>query len=302
MRKSESPFSGLILIRLLSFILVMGLLSACSGGLLDPKGPIGDAQRSILLNSFVIMLFVVVPVIVLTLAFAWWFRASNSRAKYSPEWVYSGRIEFIVWAIPALVVMFLGGIAWVGSHDLDPWVPIESDKQTVEVQVISLDWKWLFIYPNEGVASVNELIVPAARPVHFSLTSATVMNSFFVPQLGSQIYTMAGMESQLYLQAHEPGEFDGLSAQFSGEGFPDMHFKMRAVSEYDYVTWLRNIQASGERLDTTAYWALHEPGVERQPRFYGAVEPGLFHSVMMQSHTLPKPKDGAVSPVGTHSH
>lgn len=278
------------------------LLCACSGGVLDPKGPIGDAQRSILLNSFVIMLFVVVPVIVLTLAFAWWFRASNTRAKYTPEWVYSGRIEFIVWAIPALVVMFLGGIAWVGSHDLDPWKPIESDRPAVEVQVVSLDWKWLFIYPDEGIASVNELVVPAATPVHFRLTSATVMNSFFVPQLGSQIYTMAGMESQLHLQADAPGEFDGLSAQFSGEGFPDMHFRLRAVGDADYAAWLGRMRGAVDKLDLSAYRTLSEPGVEKRPRFYGAVEPDLFHAVMMQSHTLPDPKPGAARPAPAHSH
>ncbi|MBO9664213.1 ubiquinol oxidase subunit II [Dokdonella sp.] len=281
------------------------LLTACGGGVLDPKGPIGDAERSILLNSFVIMLFVVVPVIVLTLAFAWWFRASNTRAKYTPEWVYSGRIEFIVWAIPVLVVLFLGGIAWVGSHDLDPWKPIDSDKPAVEVQVISLDWKWLFIYPEEGVASVNELVVPAATPVHFRLTSATVMNSFFVPQLGSQIYTMAGMESQLHLLAHAPGEFDGLSAQFSGEGFPDMHFKLRAVDAADYSVWLDRTRGTSDRLDMAAYRALSEPGVEKQPRAYGAVEADLFRNVVMQSHTLPDPPPNAgrgARPAPAHSH
>ncbi|WP_258164129.1 ubiquinol oxidase subunit II [Pseudomonas sp. 17104299] len=290
MRKSESPLLVQMGARLISCALMMGSLTACSGGLLDPKGPIGDAQRSILLNSFFIMLIVVVPVITLTLVFAWWFRASNLRAKYSPEWVYSGRIEFIVWAVPVLIVMFLGGITWVGSHKLDPWVPIESDKLALEVQVISLDWKWLFIYPDENVASVNELVVPAARPVHFSLTSATVMNSFFVPQLGSQIYTMAGMETQLYLQAYEPGEFDGFSAQFSGKGFPDMHFKVRAVNEKEYVAWVQSVRNSKARLDKKEYIDLYEPSVEARLRFYGSVEPGLFHSVMTQPHTLAKPE------------
>jgi len=266
------------------------LLTACSGGVLDPKGPIGDAERSILLNSFVIMLFVVVPVIVLTLAFAWWFRASNPRAKYMPDWVYSGRIEFIVWSIPALVVMFLGGIAWVGSHDLDPWARIESKKPPVEIQVVSLDWKWLFIYPDQGIATVNELVVPAQTPLHFHLTSATVMNSFFVPQLGSQIYTMAGMESQLNLLAHAPGVFDGLSAQFSGEGFPEMRFKLRALADADYAAWIDGRRGAGDRLDAAAYRTLLQPGVEKQPRYFGAVESNLFQHILMQSHTLPAMK------------
>src|SRR4051812_2326242 len=158
------------------------------------------------------MLAIVIPTILATLAFAWWFRESNSRARYLPDWAYSGRIELVVWAIPTLVILFLGGVTWIGSYDLDPARPLSSHVKPLEVQVVSLDWKWLFIYPEQGVAAVNELVVPAGRPVHFSLTSASVMNAFFVPQLGSMIYAMNGMTTQLHLQADRPGDFYGRSS------------------------------------------------------------------------------------------
>ena len=185
--------------------LAVWLLGGCGSGVLDPQGPIAAAERIILLNATVIMLAVVLPAIGMTLAFAWWFRASNPRARHLPEWSYSGKLEFIVWSIPAMIVLFLAGIGWIGAHDLDPRKPIASDQRPVDVQVVSLDWKWLFIYPDQGVASLNQLVVPAGTPISFQLTSATVMNSFFVPQLGSQIYTMAGMITHLNLQADRPG-------------------------------------------------------------------------------------------------
>ena len=181
-------------------------LTGCSGGVLDPKGPIGASNRLILINATEIMLVIVVPTIIAALVFAWWFRASNTRARYRPGFVYSGQIELIVWSIPILVILFLGGVIWIGSHDLDPYRPIPSPKPPLQVQVVSLDWKWLFIYPEQGVASLNELVLPAGVPVHFYLTSATVMNNFFVPQLGSMIATMNGMVTQLHLQADHAGE------------------------------------------------------------------------------------------------
>ena len=179
-------------------------LSGCSG-VLDPHGPVGASERLILFDLLTIMLAIVAPVIVATLAVAWWFRASNTRAAYWPDWAFSGRLELIVWAIPALVITFLGGVAWFGSHALDPFQPLVADAKPLEVEVVSLDWRWLFIYPENGVATINELVVPVGAPVHFRPTSNGVMNSFFVPALGSQIYTMAGMTSQLNLQADAAG-------------------------------------------------------------------------------------------------
>ncbi len=263
-------------------LLLASCLAGC-GGVLDTRGPVGHAERIILLDSLAIMLAIVVPTIVATLAFAWWFRASNKRAEYLPTWAYSGRLEFIVWAIPALTVLFLGGIAWIGSHDLDPYAPLESKNAPVEIEVVSLDWKWLFIYPEAQIASVNELTVPAATPIHFRLTSGTVMNSFFVPQLGSQIYTMAGMTSQLSLLADAPGVFRGISAQFSGDGFADMHFEVHALSAPDYAAWLEKAKAAERMLDATEFAALSQPGVTAAPYTYGRVAPGFFDHVLAVS-------------------
>src|SRR6478735_8997376 len=203
-------------------------------GVLDPQGPIASAERLLLINSTAIMLVVVVPVIVATLAFAWWYRASNTRATRSLDESYEGRLEFVVWSIPALTVILLGGVIWIGSHQLDPRAPIPGESHPLRVDVVALDWKWLFIYPEQGVAAVNQLVIPAGTPVEFRLTSATVMNSFFVPQLGSQIYTMGGMTTHLSLLADKPGEYPGFSANFSGDGFSEMRFVVKSVSAADF--------------------------------------------------------------------
>ncbi len=253
-------------------------LAAC-GGVLDPAGPVGAAEKLILLDSLAIMLVIVVPTILAIGAFAWWFRASNRSATYRPDWAFSGTLELLIWAVPALVVTFLGGIAWFGSHELDPYQPLKSAAKPIEVEVVSLDWKWLFLYPDEGVAAVNQLVVPAGRPVHFRLTSSGVMNSFFVPQLGSQIYTMAGMTSQLSLQADKPGTYAGLSAQFSGRGFADMHFTVTAVSADDYAKWIATARTTGSTLDQAAFAELVRPSTDTPPAIFSAVEPGLFDRV-----------------------
>jgi len=247
---------------------------------LDPRGPVGASERLILFDALTIMLAIVVPVIVAIAGFAWWFRASNPRAFYWPEWEFSGHLELIVWSIPALVVTFLGGIAWFGSHAVDPYAPLESRNKPVEVEVVSLDWKWLFIYPDEGIASLNVLTVPVGVPVHFSLTSSGVMNSFFVPQLGSQIYTMPGMTSQVNLQADEVGNYRGISANFSGQGFSDMHFDVRVLATEAYARWLDGTRSSGDTLDTKAYLELVKPSTNDAPKSYRAVEKNLFEEIV----------------------
>ena len=254
-------------------------LGSCSEGVLAPRGPIGESERVILYDATAIMLAVVIPVIVLTIVFAWWFRASNVQARYLPTWEYSGRIEIIVWSIPMLVIGFLGGIAWIGSHDLDPPQAIDSATAPLELDVVSLDWKWLFIYPAEGVASVNRLVVPVGRPVRFHLTSATVMNSFFVPQFGSQIYTMPRMTTQLNLQADQAGVYKGFSAQFSGDGFSDMRFEVAAVPTDQFTSWVEQAKAQGRALDSAAYDALAQPSKAVEPATYAPVAEGLFESV-----------------------
>ncbi len=246
---------------------------------LDAQGPVAAADAKMMLNALGIMLAIVVPTIVAALAFAWWFRASNPRARRLPRWAYSGRIEIVVWAIPLLVITFLAGLTWIGSHELDPFRPLASKAPPLEVQVVSLDWKWLFIYPGEGVASVNELVVPAGVPLHFSLTSASVMNSFFVPQLGSMIATMNGMVTQLYLRADRPGEYYGLSTQFSGDGFSDMHFMVRALPAGRFREWVKATRRAGQALDGGAYARLAEQSANVRPFTYRAVAPDLFNDV-----------------------
>lgn len=250
-------------------------------GVLDPQGPIGAAERTILLDSTTIMLAVIVPVIVLTLAFAWWFRAGNERAIHLPDWSYSGRIEVVVWSIPTLIVGFLGGIAWLGSHDLDPRDPIPSKVPAVNVQVVSMDWKWLFIYPDQHVASVNRLVVPAGAPISFRITSATVMNSFFVPQLGSMIYAMSGMTTHLNLLADRPGTYPGLSAQFSGDGFADMRFDLVATDQQGFEDWVQTTRSGGGKLDAQSYGQLARPSSAVAPMTFGDVAPGLFDGLVM---------------------
>jgi cytochrome o ubiquinol oxidase subunit 2 len=258
------------------------LLAGCSGGVLEPQGPIGAANIQILLNALAIMLMIVVPTIIGVLVFAWWFRASNTRARYQPGFVYSGRIELIVWAIPLLVILFLGGVIWIGAHDLDPFKPIETQEKPVEVQVVSLDWKWLFVYPELGVASVNDLVLPVKAPVHFSLTSASVMNMFFVPQLGSMVATMHGMVTQLWLQADQTGELYGQSSQFSGDGFAGMNFIVHAVPPDGFQQWLGTARQTGPALDAAGYLALLQPSQNVTPFTYRMVAAHLFDDIANQ--------------------
>jgi cytochrome o ubiquinol oxidase subunit II len=262
------------------------LLTACNWALLDPRGPVGHTERTVLIDSLAIMLAIGVPTILATFACAWWFRASNARARYRPDWEFSGAIELVVWSIPCMVIILLGGVAWLSSHELDPAQPIEAHpssprREPLEIQAVSLDWKWLFIYPHEEVASVNELVVPAGVPLHFSLTSASVWNTFFVPQLGSMIYTMNGMRTQLYLRADEPGTFRGMSAHFSGDGFADMHFPVRSVSVEEFTAWSKSTRGAGPTLDAAAYTALARQGTV-PPSIYGSVTAGLFDEVVTQ--------------------
>lgn len=274
---------------LLAVVLIgAATLGGCTEGVLDPKGPIALAERQILLNALGIMLAIVIPVILATLGVAFWFRASNQRARYRPNFAYSGRLEMLVWSIPAMTVFLVGGVAWVGSHDLSPRKPIVSTVRPLgvtvrplRVQVASLDWKWLFIYPDQGVASVNQLTIPVGTPVSLELTSSGVMNSFFVPQLGSQIYTMAGMITRLHLQADHAGTYRGFSAQFSGDGFSDMHFDADAVPDEKFAQWLDAARSAGPELDAKTYADLAKPSAAVAPFTYRAVAPGLFDSIMV---------------------
>ena len=255
-------------------------LGGCSEGVLDPKGPIAAAERQILFNSLGIMLAIVIPTILATLGVAYWFRSSNTRARYLPDFHESGRLEMLVWSIPLMTVLLVGGVAWMGAYDLDPPKPIASTVKPVRIQVVALDWKWLFIYPEEGIASVNQLTIPVSTPVSFELTSSGVMNSFWAPELGGQIYTMAGMVTRLNLQADNIGTYRGRSAQYSGAGFSSMHFTVDAVPAERFAEWVTATRSTGPMLDAQTYADLVKPSQAVAPFTYRAVAPNLFSGIV----------------------
>ncbi|MBO9171904.1 COX aromatic rich motif-containing protein [Rhizobium sp. L80/93] len=254
-----------------------------TSGIMAPEGPVAASEAKILFDATAIMLAVIVPVILGTVAFAWWFRENNIKARYRAEWTYSGHIELVVWSVPTLVVLFLAGITWLGTHELDPFKPIASDQKTLNVQAVSLDWKWLFIYPEEGVATVDHLVVPVGRPLHLSITSASVMNSLLIPQLGSQIYAMAGMVTELNLKTDHAGTFHGQSAQFSGKGFSDMVFDVQSLPPDQYNSWADAARAGGNTLDEPAYTHLADANTPRLVQTFGKVQPGLFNTIVAKS-------------------
>jgi len=247
---------------------------------LDPQGPIALAERNLLLTAVVLMLVVVIPVFIMTFLFAWRYRSSNVRARYAPSWSYSAGIDAVVWLVPALIVIALGVLLWSNTHRLDPYRPIDAAVAPLEVQVVAQDWKWLFIYPKQEIAVVNELVFPSATPLSLEITSDTVMNSFFIPALGGQIYAMAGMRTRLHLMANAPGQFAGRNAQYSGSGFADQHFVATAASQQGFDAWVAKAKQSPSKLDGSAYHALAEPRRAHPVTYYSAVEPGFFDAII----------------------
>lgn len=264
------------------------LLAGCHLALFDPKGDIGMQERHLIVLSLGIMLAVVIPVIALTLFFFWRYRATNTRATYAPDWAHSTPIEVVVWTIPCIIVAFLGVLIWRTTHSLDPYRALPSNVPSVRVQVVALNWKWLFIYPDQGIATVNELVIPANTPIDFDLTADSIMNSFFIPRLGSQVYAMAGMQTQLHLIANEPGTYAGQSAAFSGSGFSDMHFQAKAVTDAEFHQWLKDVKASPLKLTRNGYHSLAEPSHGYEPTVYAEVDPSLYHAVLHQFMAAPK--------------
>jgi cytochrome o ubiquinol oxidase subunit II len=250
--------------------------------ILDPQGPIGAAEKTILIDSIAIMLAIVIPTIIAIFAFAWWFRHSNTRATYLPNWEYSGRIELVVWSIPALTVILLSGVAWIGAHELDPAKPIQGTGAPITIQVVSLDWKWLFIYPDQRIATVNTLTVPVGAPLNFQLTSGSVMNAFFIPQLGGMIYTMNGMTTRLGLRADEVGDYQGLSSHFSGDGFPDMLFDVHVVPQNEFSDWASKTVHSDQALNADSYKELAKQSVPKNKTLYRLEDPELFLGIATQ--------------------
>ena len=256
--------------------LAMLTLSGRAEGVLDPWGPVGATQRQLLYECVGVMLIVVVPVIVLTLAFAWWFRASNRRAVYRPDWSYSGKVEFSIWIIPLLIVLFLAAVAWVSAHELDPYRPLQGPNKRLRVEVVAMDWKWLFIYPELGVASVNELALPLDTPVNMDITSSSVMNAIFIPGLAGQIYAMAGMCTQMHVMAGKEGIYSGMSSQYSGDGFSDMRFKVVAADGPGFEQWVEGLRRSGQTLDKSAYERMVGQRASAATAYYAVADNDLF--------------------------
>lgn len=274
---------------MLSPLALLALGGCSSLELFNSKGDIGAQESHLILLALGLMLTVVVPVIVLTLAFAWHYRASNTTASYAPTWAHSTKIEIVVWSVPCVIVAFLAVLVWQTTHALDPYRPLESDVAPVRVEVVALNWKWLFIYPDYGVATVNRLAIPVGTPINFRLTSESMMNSFFIPQLGSQIYAMAGMRTSLHLIASEPGTYAGLSSAFSGPGFSDMHFDAVAMPRDGFDAWLREAKNSPAALDDETYKALEQPSTKVPVTTYARVAPGLFDGIVDRFMTVSMP-------------
>ncbi|BEV72191.1 hypothetical protein THUN1379_16730 [Paludibacterium sp. THUN1379] len=260
---------------------MLALLSGCQGGILDPKGQIAADEKSLIITATLLMLLVVVPVIVMTLVFAWKYRASNTNATYTPKWAHSTKIEVVVWLIPIIIVSFLAVLTWHTTHKLDPYRALDSDKKPVRIEVVALNWKWLFIYPDLNIATVNQIAFPKDVPVDFRITSDTVMNSFFIPQLGGQIYAMAGMQTQLHLIANEAGTYKGFSSNYSGAGFSGMKFNAIATATpAEFEQWVASVRAAGKPLDTGAYLKLASPSENNAVAYYADPTPRLFDAIV----------------------
>jgi cytochrome o ubiquinol oxidase subunit 2 len=271
------------------FLLPLAALAGCNTVVMNPSGDIAAQQAHLIIVSTLLMLLIVVPVIVMVVVFAWRYRSSNTKAKYEPDWDHSTKLELVIWGVPLLMIIVLGLITWISTHKLDPYRPlarldaqrpIPASTKPLVVQVVSLDWKWLFIYPEQGIATVNELVTPVDVPIRFKLTSSNVMNAFYVPALAGMIYTMPGMETTLNAVLNKPGEYFGRSTNYSGAGFSGMHFGYKGVSQGDFDKWVAATKAGGGALDRANYLALEKPS-ERDPvRRYGTVEPALYNAIL----------------------
>jgi cytochrome o ubiquinol oxidase subunit 2 len=267
------------------------LLSGCDLVVLHPSGMVAAQQGHLIVVATILMLLIVVPVITLTLFFAWRYRASNSDATYAPDWDHSTALELLIWSAPLLIIIALGAVTWISTHTLDPYRPLRqlnaaravpAEARALTVEVVALDWKWLFIYPELGVATVNELAAPVDVPIHFKITASSVMNSFFIPALAGQIYAMPGMQTELNAVINHPGEYDGFSANYSGAGFSGMHFKFRGMSRGDFDHWIRAARSGGPTLTRADYLQIAKPS-ERDPvRRYSSVATGLYDAILNQ--------------------
>lgn len=264
-------------------VLLLVLMSAyvgASDGFINPAGPVAAALRDHLIFIVLVMMIVIVPLFIALPWTLWRYRIGNKKADYQPKWEFSWPLELLIWGLPVIIVGVLGWKLWEQTFELDPYKPLAATEPLLEVQAVSLDWKWVFIYPEQGIVSVNELMIVTGRPVRFRLTSGTVMQSFMIPRLGGQIYTMAGMVTQLNLMASEPGEFRGLNTQYNGIGFANQKFLARAVSQDEFDAWAASLRQSKPPLDKTAWAQLTKPSVLPTPQFFGSVADNFFAEVV----------------------
>lgn len=266
-------------------------LTGCKMVVMDPAGDVAMQQRNLILLSTGLMLLIIVPVIGMTLFFAWKYRASNTEATYDPDFHHSTKIELAVWGAPLAIILVLGTVTWITCHTLDPYRPlgrigphrpVTAATQPLEVDVVALDWKWLFIYPQLGVASVNELALPVDRPVAFKITASSVMNSFYAPALAGQVYAMPGMQTQLHAVLNRTGDYEGFSANYSGAGFSGMRFKLKGLTPAEFDRWAAGMRAAGGRLTHADYAALARPSSNEPVRRYASVDPTLFLDIVNQ--------------------
>ncbi|MEQ3635598.1 ubiquinol oxidase subunit II [Alcanivorax sp.] len=269
-------------------LLAAALLSGCDAVVMSPSGDVAVQQRDLLVWATVLMLLVIVPVIVLTLWFAWHYRETNTKASYKPDWDHSTVLELVIWSVPLMIIIALGAMTWVSTHKLDPYRPLDRiDAQTpvpatlepLTVEVVALDWKWLFIYPEQGIATVNELAAPVNHPIRFKITASTMMNSFFIPAMAGQIYAMAGMETKLHGVINEPGVYKGFSANYSGAGYSQMKFDFHGLSEEGFDSWVAKVKASEGNLSRDEYLQLEAPSIDEPVSYYGEVDPTLYYGI-----------------------
>jgi cytochrome o ubiquinol oxidase subunit 2 len=262
--------------------IVFFLLNGADFAVLNPRGEIADKQKQLIIIAVLLGLIVILPVFVMLFLFAWRYREGNTKAKYAPDWQNNRFIETLWWGIPFVIIFVLGIVAWQSSHELDPYKPLESDKKPVKIQVVALQWRWLFMYPEEGVASINEVRFPVDTPVNFEITADAPMNSFWIPKLGGQVYAMTGMSTKLHLQADEKGSYEGSSANISGKGFAGMRFTANVMSNEEFNHWVSDAKRSPNDLNSATYAQMAEPSEDRTPKSYVLREPCLYDTIVMK--------------------
>ncbi|WP_410055011.1 ubiquinol oxidase subunit II [Microvirga sp. Mcv34] len=276
-------------LRILALLATAGLLAGCNMTVMFPSGDVAVQQRNLVVASVALMLLVVLPVIALTFIFAWRYRASNTDAPYDPEFHHSTQLEVVIWTVPLLIIIALGAMTWIGTHTLDPYrpltrigpnKPVPPDVKPLTVEVVALDWKWLFIYPDYGIASVNEMAAPVDVPISFKITSSSVWNTFFVPAMAGMIYAMPAMETKLHAVMNEEGNFTGQSAHYSGSGFSRMNFGFRSLSQQGFDEWIAKARSAGASLDRDVFLKLEKPSEEEPVRYFASVENGLYEAIL----------------------